>query len=111
MNASETHSQRAQTREQRAAQKKIREEKIREILAGLSPNQLGFSPAEFAALNNKTPTWGYRRIYAGDVKVISTAGRLLIPRGAIEAFLARAEEYNPQPRKRKARKAVDEVVK
>jgi hypothetical protein len=59
-------------------------------------DRLGFSPAEFAALNNKSATWGYRRIYSGDVKVITGAGRLLIPRSEIDRFFARAAEYNPQ---------------
>jgi hypothetical protein len=62
-------------------------------------DRLGFSPAEFAALNGKSSTWGYRRIYRGDVKVIADAGRLLIPRHEVEKFLARAGEYNPQPKR------------
>jgi hypothetical protein len=64
-------------------------------------DRLSFSPAEFAALNNKSATWGYRRIYRGDIKVIAGAGRLLIPRCEVDRFLARAAEYNPQ-RKAKA---------
>src|SRR6266550_8778104 len=59
-------------------------------------DRLGFSPTEFAALNNKSATWGYRRIYRGDVKVIAGAGRLLIPRSEIDRFFARAAAYNPQ---------------
>lgn len=59
-------------------------------------DRLTFSPAEFAALNNKSATWGYRRIYGGDVKVIVGAGRLLIPRREVDAFLARAAEYHPK---------------
>jgi hypothetical protein len=61
-------------------------------------DRLGFSPAEFAALNGKSATWGYRRIYHGDVKVIANAGRILIPRSEVDAFLARADEYNPKPK-------------
>jgi hypothetical protein len=98
-----SHSKRAQTQEERAAQKKVREEKIREILAGLPPNRLGFSPAEFAALNNKSATWGYRRIYCGDVKLLAGAGRFLIPRREIDAFLARAAAYNPKPKLKAAK--------
>jgi len=58
--------------------------------------RLSFSPKEFAALNGKSATWVYRRIYHGDVKVISNAGRILIPRSEVDRFLAGASEYNPQ---------------
>jgi hypothetical protein len=54
-----------------------------------------FSPAEFAALFGKSPTWAYRQIYAGRIKPISDCGRLLIPRSEVESFLARKAEYNP----------------
>src|SRR5439155_16280978 len=80
----ECHGQRAQT-QSRAAHKPV----------SLN-DRFGFSPAEFAALNGKSTTWGYRRIYHGDVKVISTAGRILIPRSEVDRFLARTAEYNPQ---------------
>lgn len=53
------------------------------------------SPAEFAALCGRSPTWAYRQIYAGRVKPISDCGRLLIPRAQLESFLARTAEYNP----------------
>jgi hypothetical protein len=78
------HSQRAQT-QSRAAREQIEVN-----------DRLSFSPAEFAALNGKSATWGYRRIYQGDVRVISDAGRLLIPRSEVDKFLARAAQYNPQ---------------
>jgi len=81
-----SHSQRAQT-QARAARSQIPVN-----------DRLGFSPAEFAALNGKSATWGYRKIYRGDVKVIADCGRLLIPRSEIERFLARAAEYNPKRR-------------
>jgi hypothetical protein len=57
--------------------------------------RLAFSPKEFAAALGKSPTYAYRQIYAGRIKPISDAGRLLIPRFEIDAFLARAAEYNP----------------
>jgi hypothetical protein len=79
-----SHSQRAQT-QSRVARSQIPVN-----------DRLGFSPAEFAALNGKSVTWGYRRIYHGDVKVISNAGRILIPRSEVDRFLAGASEYNPQ---------------
>jgi hypothetical protein len=84
-----SHSQRVQT-QSRAAREQIP-----------LNDRLSFSPAEFAALNNKSATWGYRRIYRGDIKVVAGAGRLLIPRSEVDRFLARAAEYNPQ-RKAKA---------
>ena len=85
-----SHSQRAQT-QSRAARKPVP-----------LNDRLGFSPAEFAALNGKSATWGYRRIYYGDVKVIANAGRMLIPRSEVDAFLAQADEYNPKAKARQA---------
>jgi len=58
--------------------------------------RLGLSPKEFGAANGKSATWGYRQIYSGKVKVISDCGRMLIPRHEVDAFLARAAEYNPK---------------
>jgi len=84
VNENVSHSQRART-QSRAAHAQIPVN-----------DRLSFSPAEFAALNGKSTTWGYRRIYHGDVKVISTAGRILIPRSEVDRFLARTAEYNPQ---------------
>ena len=52
-----------------------------------------FSPAEFAALCGRSPTWAYRQIYAGRVKPISGCGRLLIPRSEVDSFLGRKAEY------------------
>jgi hypothetical protein len=57
--------------------------------------RLGFSPAEFAALFGRSPTWGYRQIYAGRVKPVADCGRLIIPRAEVESVLARRREYNP----------------
>ena len=54
-----------------------------------------YSPAEFAASCGRSPTWGYRQIYAGRIKPISDCGRLLIPRSEVDSFLARKGEYNP----------------
>jgi hypothetical protein len=84
VNENESHSQRAQT-QSRA---------VREQIA--VNDRLGFSPAEFAALFGRSPTYGYRQLYLGRVKAISDAGRILIPRSEVERFLARAAEYNPQ---------------
>jgi hypothetical protein len=54
-----------------------------------------YSPAEFAALFGRSPTWGYRQIYAARIKPIADCGRLLIPREEVDSFLARKAEYNP----------------
>jgi hypothetical protein len=54
-----------------------------------------YSPAEFAALFGRSPTWGYRQIYAARIKPISDCGWLLIPREEVDSFLARRAEYNP----------------
>ena len=54
-----------------------------------------FSPAEFAHLFGRSPTWAYRQIYAGRIKPIADCGRLLIPRSEVDSFLARKAEYNP----------------
>jgi Helix-turn-helix domain len=79
-----SHSQRAQTRS-RAAHEPIN---ISERLA--------FTPKEFAAALGRSATYAYRQIYAGRIKPISDAGRLLIPRSEVDRFLARAAEYSPQ---------------
>ena len=54
-----------------------------------------YSPAEFAALFGRSPTWGYRQIYAVRIKPIADCGRLLIPREEVDSFLSRKAEYNP----------------
>lgn len=84
MNENESHSQRTQAHS-RVAHKQIP-----------VSDRLGYSPAEFAALFGRSPTYGYRQLYLGRVKAISDAGRILIPRSEVERFLARAGEYNPQ---------------
>ena len=55
---------------------------------------LASSPSEFARLFDRHPTWGYRRIYAGDIRVLRQAGRMLIPRSEIERFLSQTVVYN-----------------
>jgi hypothetical protein len=57
--------------------------------------RLGYSPAEFASLFGRSPTWGYRQIYSGRVKPIADCGRIIIPRVEVESVLARRREYNP----------------
>jgi hypothetical protein len=82
----DSHSQRAQTHA-RAAHEPTR----------LS-QRLTYSHKEFAEANGKSATWAYRQIYASKIKVISDCGRLRIPRSEVDHFLARAAEYNPQPK-------------
>ena len=88
------HSQRAQTHSRVA----------REAGTIDAAQRLGFSPKEFGVLNGRSPTWAYRRIYQGDVKVIANAGRILIPRSEVDAFMARATQYNPQAKPRRSEK-------
>jgi hypothetical protein len=57
--------------------------------------RLDYSPAEFAALFGRSPTWDYRQIYAGRVRPVADCGRLIIPRAEVESVLARRREYNP----------------
>jgi hypothetical protein len=58
-----------------------------------------FSPAEFAGLCGRSPTWAYRQLYAGRVQPVRDCGRILIPRAEIERFLGSAE-YNPGQKKK-----------
>src|SRR5436190_9363125 len=84
MQCSISHLQRAQTQSRVA----------REPLP--LTERLGYSPAEFAALFGRSPTWGYRQIYAGRVKPVADCGRLIIPRAEVESVLARRRDYNPR---------------
>ena len=83
MQYEEGHRQRAQTHSRVARE-----------LIGLS-ERAAYSPSEFAALFGRSPTWGYRQLYAAKVKAISDCGRLLIPRSEVDSFLNRKAEYNP----------------
>jgi len=85
-----SHSQRVQT-QSRAAREPIDLDQ-----------RFSFSPKEFGQANGRSATWAYRQIYAGRIKAISDCGRLIIPRSEVDRFLARAAEYNPQPKARDA---------
>jgi Helix-turn-helix domain len=78
------HGQRAQTQPKRVAREPIP-----------LTERVALSPAQFAALCGRSPTWAYRQIYAGRILPISEYGRLLIPRSELDALLARKAEYNP----------------
>ena len=56
------------------------------------------SAGEFAVVIGRSPTYAFRQIYAGRIKPISDAGRMMIPRSELDRFLARAAEYNPKPK-------------
>jgi hypothetical protein len=73
-------------------------ERIRQSL-GTVVHQVALSPAQAAIACGKSPTWAYRKVYSGDFRVISSEGRMLIPRSEIERYLANATAYNPQPQK------------
>ncbi len=90
------HSQRAQT-QSRAARESVN-----------LGERLALSVSELAAALGKSPTYVYRAIWASKIRPLSNAGRLLISKEQINAFLARTEEYNPK--KRKAEKAAGEEV-
>jgi hypothetical protein len=85
-------------------EKQRQKQKRKEFLAGIRDSlgsvthQMALSPAEAAIACSRTPTWAYRRIYDGTFKVISSSGRILIPRSEIERYLGGAEKYNPKPK-------------
>jgi hypothetical protein len=72
-------------------------DKIRGSL-GSRVHQLAFSPTEAALACGKSPAWCYRKVYSGEFRVISSKGRMLIPRAEIEHFLTGVEKYNPEPK-------------
>jgi hypothetical protein len=55
--------------------------------------RLTYSPAEFAALFGRHPTWAYRQLYKGAVKAITDYGRIMIPHSEVEKLLNSAAEY------------------
>lgn len=55
-------------------------------IENLLNGRIAITPAELAALFGRHATWGYRQVYAGRVKVIRGAGRILIPLQEIERF-------------------------
>jgi hypothetical protein len=67
----------------------------------------GYPMREFAALFGKEKTWAYRKMYAGQLKVIppSVAGEFMVPHSEVERLLSEAQPYSdeiagkPVPRK------------
>jgi hypothetical protein len=52
-----------------------------------------YTPAEFAEVFGKERTWGYRQLYAGKVKAITSLGRTMIPKSEVDRLLAEAGRY------------------
>jgi hypothetical protein len=55
--------------------------------------RVAYTPSEFAALFGRHSSWGYRRIYAGDVKVINPSGSMLIPASEVDRLVGAADIY------------------
>jgi predicted site-specific integrase-resolvase len=51
------------------------------------------TPREFATIFGRHYTWAYRQIYAGNIKVISKLGRMMIPRSEVDRLLEDKEIY------------------
>jgi hypothetical protein len=85
-------------KQERRAKRLARIERIRRSL-GNAASRLAYSPSEAAVALGKSPTWAYRKIYAGEFRVANEGGRLMIPASEIAHFLAGACKYDPQPRK------------
>jgi len=82
-------------KQERRAKRLARIERIRCSL-GNAASRLAYSPSEAAVALGKSPTWAYRKIYAGEFRVANDGGRLMIPASEIAHFLARAATYNPE---------------
>jgi predicted site-specific integrase-resolvase len=54
------------------------------------------TPREFASLFGRHYTWAYRQIYAGNIKVISKLGRMMIPSSEVDRLLKQNSTYRVQ---------------
>jgi hypothetical protein len=63
-------------------------------------NRAAMTPAEFGALYGKSPTWSYRLIYDGTIRVIKPNGRIMIPVGEIERLNGTAHFHTKSCRRR-----------
>jgi hypothetical protein len=63
--------------------------------------KLAYSPTQFAKLFGRSPAWGYRRIYAGEVGAMEIAGRAMISRDEIVRFMAERKTFQGRPTKEK----------
>jgi hypothetical protein len=58
------------------------------------PEKVVLTPRELASLFGRHYTWAYRQIYAGNIKVISNLGRIMIPRSEVDRLLKQSETYS-----------------
>ncbi len=71
---------------------------MREETSPKNGSRVAYSPAELARACGKHPTWAYRKIYAGQLNVITDLGNMLIPASELERVLGTAKPYNPAPK-------------
>jgi len=57
------------------------------------------TPAKFAELFNRHPSWAYRLIYDGRIKILRNSGRMLIPQSETDAFIANVTIYSGRRKK------------
>jgi excisionase family DNA binding protein len=69
-------------------------------VVGAFAHRRAYSIAEAAKLLGVHKVSVYRRIYSGEIKVLSGLGRLTIPSAELDKFLGRVEVYRPRKRKR-----------
>jgi hypothetical protein len=53
------------------------------------------TPAEFAAVFGRHPSWAYRLLYAQKINAVTDFGRILIPASEVQRVLGSAKPYNP----------------
>jgi excisionase family DNA binding protein len=66
-------------------------------------NRRAFTIVQAAELLGVHKVSVYRRIYSGQIKVLSGFGRLMIPDSELDRFLGKVEVYTPRKRKRQQR--------
>jgi hypothetical protein len=64
------------------------------ITSTQQPEKVVLTPRELTSLFGRHHTWAYRQIYAGNIKVISNLGRMMIPRSEVDRLLKRSETYS-----------------
>lgn len=72
-------------------------ERSAEQISQVMADRAAFSVAEFSKLFGRHPSWGYRRLYRGDVRAITEFGRVLVPCSEVQRLLKTARIYNPEP--------------
>jgi hypothetical protein len=69
---------------------------VASVAANLAPNPLVVPIAEGAALLHRHPSWLYRKIYDGEVRICKHFGRLMVPIAELEKFVGELTNYTPQ---------------